>query len=1048
MQNRSNRGGSFFRGLSRSLQKGRGHGRSTYHNRDQTDVIPHSSEVESSANLSTDVTITQELLISSSSDSFSKLLGFLPRNGLYRAARQNLDSTEEIKNEEDDDEEEEEEQELEEDLDVDEYEEEELDEKNEVIEYDYGDEIGQDKDSNSEILDNQTLPEKDFDADDSKSNDDDTFLDDNTSNDDPFLHRFSGSTVVTQLIDNVSAEAILKASRSLTSIDISPSILTVHSIGANSELQCGSLLQGGAVKVSISESIGSAADEMNDVISRLKSSKRSADKKFSPFSTPFVDLSSKSGGFVKKSLVRAWQATYGSEPSTTLSLNTKHLSTIPSEHQNLTPLQYSLWKPLSSYRDIIFNLRTFDNARELRTLSALHVANHLLKARKVVNGHDRLIKEALMKVEEAKREKVLQKDALKQGKKDHIKDSLLLEEEGNSGASSGHLKSTTSAEPVVTVPEFRDQGFSRPRVLILLPHRHSALLFVRSLLRVLTEGSERQVANRKRFFTEFSETCEDDVDGEDDEDKDTLPTERDGMKAVLSKVPQVVREMMSDDESNYLDTAKDSVTPSYPFSSLRQGWPKHLKKKLEHACFVQRQALQNNSGSDDDDNDDLDKEMRFNKHRRMGAGGGRGKKRHKADRTERALSKMQNESILSSTALYNASLAKMEKAREQKLRKKEREKQYSLLNPIPNDFQKTFLGNIDDDFRLGVSLSNRQVKLFAPFYDSDLIVASPLGLRRVMGGEGEENREIDFLSSIEVVIMDEADLLLQQNWQHVKDIFSALNVTPLSPQHTDFSRVRESDLSGLLRFNRQTVIFSSYPDAEISSLVKKNCFNALGGQVVIRASVYKGSMSRVISTIRQSFFALTTGLQPKSSLQTVADADDARIEAFKSLVLPLLKPRGKGEEKTAQQPHTLIFIPSYFDYVRLRNLLDVEDVEFSTCSEYSDDKDIAISRKSFRRGDSVAILVTERFHFFRRVRFFGVKHVVFYGPPRIANSYPEVLNWVEERSFGGIEGRGVESETANTSLLLYSKFDGLQLERICGSEKASKMLLETRKGLK
>jgi hypothetical protein len=70
-----------------------------------------------------------------------------------------------------------------------------------------------------------------------------------------------------QLIDNVSAEAILKASRSLTNIDLSPSILTVNSIGANSELQSGSLLQGGAINVSISASIGSAADEMNDVIS-------------------------------------------------------------------------------------------------------------------------------------------------------------------------------------------------------------------------------------------------------------------------------------------------------------------------------------------------------------------------------------------------------------------------------------------------------------------------------------------------------------------------------------------------------------------------------------------------------------------------------------------------------------------------------------------------------------------------------------------------------------------------------------------------------------
>ena len=168
MKNRSNRGGSFFRD-SRNSKHSRGHGRSTYDNRDQTDVIPHSSEVESSANLSTDATITQELLTSSSSDSFSKLLGFLPRNGLYGATIQQLDSTEDI-NKEEEDGEEEEEQELEEDLDVNEFVE---GEEDKVIEEDNDDEIGQDKDSNSEILDNQTVPEEDFDADDSKSNDDD-----------------------------------------------------------------------------------------------------------------------------------------------------------------------------------------------------------------------------------------------------------------------------------------------------------------------------------------------------------------------------------------------------------------------------------------------------------------------------------------------------------------------------------------------------------------------------------------------------------------------------------------------------------------------------------------------------------------------------------------------------------------------------------------------------------------------------------------------------------------------------------------------------------
>lgn len=227
------------------------------------------------------------------------------------------------------------------------------------------------------------------------------------------------------------------------------------------------------------------------------------------------------------------------------------------------------------------------------------------------------------------------------------------------------------------------------------------------------------------------------------------------------------------------------------------------------------------------------------------------------------------------------------------------------------------------------------------------------------------------------------------------------------------------------------VIFSAYADAEITSLIKRSCFNAIGGQVFIRSGGYRGSISSVIPTIRQSFVNVSMASLPRESLTGVADSDDARMDTLKSLVLPLLKQRRTvdGEEKSSQQN----FIPSYFDYVRLRNLLDSEDVEFSSCSEYSNDRDIATARKLFRRGDSTTILVTERFHFFRRMKFWGVKHVIFYGPPRVANYYPEVLNWIEEKKMVNSED---EARSNNTSLLLYSKFDSLQIERICGSEKA------------
>jgi U3 small nucleolar RNA-associated protein 25 len=121
-----------------------------------------------------------------------------------------------------------------------------------------------------------------------------------------------------------------------------------------------------------------------------------------------------------------------------------------------------------------------------------------------------------------------------------------------------------------------------------------------------------------------------------------------------------------------------------------------------------------------------------------------------------------------------------------------------LVSPV--DWLATFRGSVDDSFRCGISFTQKYVKLNSEFYSSDIIVASPLGLRLAI--EDQQGGNFDFLSSIEVVIVDQCDVLMMQNWDHVQYIFQRLNQLPKKPHGADFSRIRNWYLNDHSKYYR------------------------------------------------------------------------------------------------------------------------------------------------------------------------------------------------------------------------------------------------------
>ena len=54
----------------------------------------------------------------------------------------------------------------------------------------------------------------------------------------------------------------------------------------------------------------------------------------------------------------------------------------------------------------------------------------------------------------------------------------------------------------------------------------------------------------------------------------------------------------------------------------------------------------------------------------------------------------------------------------------------------PADFLATFKGNIDDHFRLAIKFTRKSMKFYSDYYAADMVIASPLGLRMMIGAEG------------------------------------------------------------------------------------------------------------------------------------------------------------------------------------------------------------------------------------------------------------------------------------------------------------------------
>ncbi|XP_020526820.1 U3 small nucleolar RNA-associated protein 25 isoform X2 [Amborella trichopoda] len=304
----------------------------------------------------------------------------------------------------------------------------------------------------------------------------------------------------------------------------------------------------------------------------------------------------------------------------------------------------------------------------------------------------------------------------------------------------------------------------------------------------------------------------------------------------------------------------------------------------------------------------------------------------------------------------------------------------------PVDFEALFSGNNDDHFRIGIKFTRKSIKLYADFYNSDMIIASPLGLITIIAeAESEKEKDVDFFSSIEVLVIDHADVVAMQfsiclawptlqNWTHLNSVVEHLNCIPSKQHDTDIMRVRKWYLDGHARFYRQTILLGGFVTPEMNALFHQHCVNYEGKVKVLCA--YKGVLPNVLLPVRQVF--------ERFDAPSIVDADDARFSFFVKKVFPKIKDSLQGG--------IMLFTSSTAEFIRVRNFLRSQNSSFCLLGEYTKPADISRARLWFFEGKRKIMLYTERVHFYHRYKIRGIKDVIFYSLPERKDFYSEILN--------------------------------------------------------
>ena len=119
------------------------------------------------------------------------------------------------------------------------------------------------------------------------------------------------------------------------------------------------------------------------------------------------------------------------------------------------------------------------------------------------------------------------------------------------------------------------------------------------------------------------------------------------------------------------------------------------------------------------------------------------------------------------------------------------------------------------------------------------------------------------------------------------------------------------------------------------------------------------------------------------NVASLEHVDDARFSFFTKQIWDKLYEDNPG--------YTVLFVPSYLDFVRLRTFFKNKNAQVALISEYSEKKDAQRARHQYETKEMPILMISERAIIFDKIKLRYASSVVMYGLPESPDTFTDVL---------------------------------------------------------